>query len=207
MMRRIFQLAIRFFSDKSFARGVTLVELLAVLAIIIVITAIIVPNYRAGGQQLALDRSAYRLAQDIRRIQEMAMSSREGDCGVDFKGSYGIKLENNSDHYILFADCDNQKEYTPGEEIGESIKFESGVSFRRSQYLSGLNWVPQMEAAGIDYINILFSPPYPERTISSDDSDMDDAPYQRLVLLTTDNKNKCVFINVDGLIYVDDCED
>ena len=207
MMRRIFQLAIRFFSDKSFARGVTLVELLAVLAIIIIITAIIIPNYRSGGQQLALDRSAYRLAQDIRRIQEMAMSSSEGDCGIGFTGGYGIILRTANDppSYILFADCNNSEDYDsePGVEdiMLDQIEFESGTSFDGVQFFDG-DWLPAGWPGDLQ-AHIVFYPPDPtvERNPGGGDDDK-----SRLILSNNNDQYKCVYANDAGLIYVsNDC--
>lgn len=63
--------------------GFSLVELLIVISIIGVILSIGLLNYPAMRQQLALNRAAHQLVQEIRRAQGMAMSAtelKEGDC-------------------------------------------------------------------------------------------------------------------------------
>ena len=109
-MSKIFTPAL-FKKDKAF----TLVELMIVSSIILLLTAVVLINYRAGNQQLALDRSAHKLAQDIRIAQEMAMSPRE-ECGATgvFRGSYGIYLHRVQypNSYLLFADCNDDKAYS-----------------------------------------------------------------------------------------------
>jgi len=136
-------------SNTKSGAGFTLVELFVVLAIIVLLTGMIFINYRQGGTQLALQRSANKLAQDIRRAEEMAMSTREYKGMVPL-GGYGIYLTitpPDQNHYILFADCDGDYEYdnpdcgsvgcasdcalavpaNPYPEKIEDIKFESEV--------------------------------------------------------------------------------
>jgi len=78
--------------NKSF----TIIESLVVMFIIVLLSLIILPNYYSTKQQLAFQRSAFKLAQDIRVVQEMAMSTQEysaclGTAG--YKYGYGIYLK------------------------------------------------------------------------------------------------------------------
>ena len=204
--------------------GFTLIELVVVMAIISIMTAVVLVNYRPGGQQLALDRSVSKLAQDLRRAQEMAMSPREeGGCGPGFPGEYGIRLSRLGTHYpgpnrvALFANCCDD----PGEK-GEYdndpmgcmdsvlyvVEFESEVEFYGIQYYQGGGnpWVPI--GLGPEHINIIFSPPDPERTVytTSPVPDMNDPPSGRHRLrLNINGKFRCVYVNRAGLIYIDEC--
>ena len=75
-------------------KGFTLIELMIVTLIVALITAIVLINYRVGNRQLALNRSANKLAQDIRRAQEMAMSATACEpCGGIVPPGFGIFLE------------------------------------------------------------------------------------------------------------------
>ena len=56
--------------------GFTLIELMTVIAVMLIMSGILFVNHREGAKQLALDRSIHKLAQDIRLIQDMAMSSK-----------------------------------------------------------------------------------------------------------------------------------
>ena len=105
----------------------TLIELLVVTSIIMLLTALILPNYRAGERQFALQRSAHKLAQDLREAQEMAMSAREfPGAPPTFKGSYGIQFQTNSSIYTLFADLNNNQRYELREEV-ETLELEKKV--------------------------------------------------------------------------------
>jgi prepilin-type N-terminal cleavage/methylation domain-containing protein len=110
--------------------GFTLLEITVVVAIIALLSTIFLANYRGGDKQYALLRASHKLAQDIRTIEEMALSSRKtpGEIfgGTFPRGGYGIYVTNDpSGDYqcptaplseggyciILFADCDEGQDY------------------------------------------------------------------------------------------------
>ena len=186
-------------------RGFSLVELIVVVFIILILTAVVLGNYQSGGQALALQRSAARLAQDIRLIQAMAMGSREY-TGCDPAG-YGIYLHaeamSNPPHkpgcgaYFLFADCDYSEpggEYNSGGggdpilEI-EATEFERGVNFIRAYYSDGSN---------NPHATIIFYPPEPRVTIKCDSGFCDSVKLK----FDIKGQEKCVHINSKGLVYV-----
>jgi len=110
------------------SKSFTLVEILVVAGIIIVMSAIIFPNYRGIDSQFALERSAYKLAQDVRRAAEMAMSTEEFDGEIP-KGGYGIYLELSWENsYKIYADKNGNEEFDEKKdgEI-ETINLEKGV--------------------------------------------------------------------------------
>lgn len=122
----------RFFSEKkskySFlknSKGFTLVEILIVVSIVIVLSVIVLTNYEFGGYQFALQRSAYKLSQDLRRAQEMAMSSKTFGSSVP-AGGYGIYLEHQTDIFILFADINNNGHYETNELV-ETLELEEST--------------------------------------------------------------------------------
>ncbi|MEK9135254.1 MAG: GspH/FimT family pseudopilin [Patescibacteria group bacterium] len=96
--------------------GFTLVELIVVTGIILLLSAIALPNFNAGEKNMALERSTVKLVQDLSKAREMAMSA----------GAYGIKLETNSSSYILFADLNNDQVLDSGEAV-ETFFMEKGV--------------------------------------------------------------------------------
>ncbi|MDP3991232.1 MAG: type II secretion system protein, partial [Candidatus Nealsonbacteria bacterium] len=90
-------------------KGFTLTELMVVTGIIVLLTALVLPNYRTGDRQLTLERAAHKLSQDLRRTQEMAMSSYfslEKTGGEVPKGGYGARFlrEIEPKQYRLFGD-------------------------------------------------------------------------------------------------------
>lgn len=86
-------------------KGFTLLEMIVTIGIMVLLTGIVLINYQEGQKQLALQRAANKLAQDIRRVQEMAMSAQEYNGAIP-AGGYGVYfIDSSPNSYILFADC------------------------------------------------------------------------------------------------------
>lgn len=135
-------------------KAFTLIELLVVTSIIALLTALILPNYRAGNQSLALQRSAHKLAQDLRRAQEMALSSQEFNGEVP--QGYGIYFDiSDPARYVLFADLNNDQAYTVLlDGVVEDVLLEK-----------------QAEIGSLStgsYLTVTFTPPDPIVTINPD---------------------------------------
>jgi len=140
--------------------GFTLTELLVVIFIITLLGAITFANYREGGRQMALQRSAYKLAQDIRRTQEMAIAAKEcAPCGNTIPPRYGLYIaEPSSVSSSIFADIDNNGFYFSSDKTVETTIFESGVSYLD---VSGNCANPMPNPSGLRRIHITFIPPDP----------------------------------------------
>lgn len=138
-------------------RGFTLIELLVSLAIIVLMLAMAVLFYRVGESQLALERASHKLAQDIRRAQELAVSARQLPGKPVPRGGYGLYFNlANPSTYILFADEDENRVYSGSSELVEEISLEPGV------VINGL--LPSSP------LHIVFMPPDPVVTIQGDAS-------------------------------------
>ncbi len=102
--------------------GYSLVELLTVIAVIGIMTAIAASSYSESKRSAALEKAARELVSDLRRAQNMAMNTAVFDNGgtlVVPAGGYGIHLAPSSATYTLFADTFTtlifpDKIYTPG---------------------------------------------------------------------------------------------
>jgi len=190
-------------------KGFTLLELTVVIAIIILLSGIVLTNYRVGEREYALLRSAYKLAQDLRQVEKMATASEtlpsaifpsDKDNGGFPKGGYGIFFQNNSNSYILFADCDGDKEYdetgaalscakaTPGNPYPEKIK-----ELFLEEKIKISNLYPSSP------FFITFFPPDPVIEIKSGGLSYNSAT----ITLTYDGEIKTVKINTVGLIEID----
>jgi len=166
-------------SQKSF----TLVELLVTTGIILLISALIFPNYRAGEEELSLQRSAQKVAQDLRRVEELALSATAyPNAPSTFKGGYGINFQINSTSYTLFADLDDQKDFDSGEEI-EISDLEEKVK------ITGLSATP---------LNVVFLSPDPEVFISGGSEAQITLSFE-----TNPTKTKIIKVNQVGLINVE----
>ena len=147
--------------------GFSLIEILAVVAIIIVFSSVVTANFSEARGQLALKRAAHQMIQDIRRAQEMAMSSAEfkesENCSppLPVAKGYGIfiNLESGPDpgdnkNYILYADKNGDENYSSADCIIKTISIEEkGIVIKEIQNTSGQN------------VTINFKPPNPNTSI------------------------------------------
>jgi prepilin-type N-terminal cleavage/methylation domain-containing protein len=138
----------------KFEPGFTLIELLVVSSIIVILSVIILANYELGNYRLNLDRSLHKLTQDIRKAEEMAMSSNAGfqGCSPNSPKGYGVyfDIQNSTTTYILFADCSATGQHDAQSATIETTTLEEGI------FLSAL-WPP----AGSNQLSIVFKAPDP----------------------------------------------
>ena len=168
-------------------KGFTLVESLVTIFIIAVLSLIILPNYNSIGKQLALQRSAFKLAQDMRTVQEMAMSAQEFGGAIP-QGGYGIRLSSGTS-YIIFAD-NGDGIYNSSEKV-EDISLENGME------INSIN--PGSLQA------IIFSPPDPEVSfMNSEGNDIGiDGITIKVVISGDVSKSIDIIINRAGLIDIE----
>ena len=118
----------RIIKFKSFNQGLTLIELLTVVAIMVLMSAIVFGNYNNGNDSLSLDRASQKLAQDFRRVVELSLSGSEStyaSCGIYFNSSttqyqiYGNPAVDDTNAYDTNAPTSDT--------IIETIKIEKGI--------------------------------------------------------------------------------
>lgn len=167
-------------------KGFTIIELVVVISIILILSSIVIPSYKQREEVFSLQRSANKLAQDLRRTQEMAMSAKDFK-GVVPKGGYGIYLTiSQADLYILFADCNNNKFYDETSapcngfpEKVEEIKFERRVKIQSPSSLT-ITFIPPNPTVNI----------FPETPSAS-------------ISLTNNGQTKAIIVNKAGLIEIE----
>lgn len=181
-------------SISSFLESFTLIELMVVVSIMVLLTAIILPNYNNTKKDLALERSANLLLQHLRDALEKAMSAAEYG-GIIPAGGYGMYLS--SSEIFLFADCPLVDHlYTPGNQcapgfpekiVAEKIELEPGVQIKSLSPASPLN--------------ISFQPPDPTVFING----LENAGEAKIVLSLTSNpsRTKTITVKQSGLIAIE----
>jgi len=164
-------------------KGLSLLEFLIVIAIIILLVVIVVPNLNTSRQKLALDRSATKLAQDIRWAQQMTMSSKPSEkSGCEKSYSYGVSFsQSDPDKYIVYIDCGETQGYeSPGDDKLAEVELESGITFEITE----------------SKIDMLFIPPKPEIIF------IPDVATVSIILKNRNDESKTIIVNKAGLVEI-----
>ncbi|MCK9578478.1 type II secretion system GspH family protein [bacterium] len=145
---------------KDFSQGLTLIELMAVVTMIIIVTGVVFATYGIGRDSLALDRSSQKLYQDLRFALANSMSGIDGATGA------GIHFDKSGSttSYLIFKnptsstsqtfDTDSLNIYASrGVLISDWIKLEDGVKIISFKNISG--------GTSDNSLNVYFRSPYP----------------------------------------------
>lgn len=183
----------------SMKKGFTLLEITVVIAITAVLATIFVANYRGSEKQFALQRSAHKLSQDLRSTQEMALAG-ERLYGAFPEGGYGIYFTENSNSYILFADCDGQNDYdsTPTCPDCTGASCIEGIFPEEIKELSLEEGIEVSGLSPLSPLLIIFFPPDPTITISGGS--------EAAITLSPEanpTQTKIIKVNTAGLIDID----
>ncbi len=141
-------------------KGFTLIEFLVVMGIVVFLAAIVLPGYQERQAVLALQRAATKLAQDIRAVQEMAMSTREFNGEIPSR--YGIFFHSDNLYYIVFVDQNDDGFYHPSDDdIVSRINYEEGINMVRITDGDFNCYTTPPHQPGLRRVHIAFSPPNP----------------------------------------------
>lgn len=138
-----------------------MVELMVSITIMALMAGAVLFNWRPTEQTFALMRSAHQIADDFRRVQQMAVSTEAFTCDEtdpDYSG-YGIYLNiSQPTEYLIFENCNNVNwTYSNPEDLmRETQKLEEGVE------IQGITAGDPVSAA-----SVVFIPPNPIIYINS----------------------------------------
>ena len=156
-----------------------------VIAIISLLTALTLPNWRSGARSLALERSAFKLGQDVRRAEELALRAQAFECETGSITGYGVAFDlYNPTTYLLFAECNGDNTYSSQDSIVDTITLESDT------VISSLVPGPQS--------SVVFIPPTPRIFINP--GGLEELQVQ---LTTTGGASKSVTITHKGIIDIE----
>ncbi len=146
---------------KQKKRGFTLVEILIVVTMIAIISAIVWLNHNRLDRQLGFERSVSAVAQEIRGALEMTLAaSFDENEGTEFKGGYGVFFPEEESYYIVFADRENTKTYNEPLDKIKRVDFEGPKHLEKTKitnvsFNEGCNPPPT-------HYSVLFLSPDPE---------------------------------------------
>ena len=166
-----------------------MIEFLVVMSIIGILSSVLFFNWRYGEATFALQRSAYRLAQDIKEMQEMTMEAREIDCGGGVTGSsFGVRFKKSwSNYYKLLVDCNDNQVFEGNDIELREVYFEKGVE------ISAL--------APSAAFSIVFVPPDPTTYIKKGISESDEGVVT-IYVPDYPSMQKTITVNTSGMIEI-----
>lgn len=147
-------------SKRGTPRGFTMVEIVVMLAIVVIISAIVLANFPSVSGSINVQKTAQRFALALREAQNRALSVRvvQGPLGPVVPPAVGVNVAIASPTtYIVFADMNSNKIYDAASDIIiERLSLEKTVSILDIQD----------EASGSQsVVNIVFSVPEAMATI------------------------------------------
>lgn len=173
----------------DFQKGLTLIELMAVVTMIVIVTGIVFANYGIGRDSLALERAGQKLYQDFRLAINVSMAG-----STQYKG-VGIYFKTNTDtdrrQYIMYKNIDDDWNYPADSET--VINIEPGVEI--GSITSGS---PITTAA------IYFKSPYPTTYLNSTPTRIPSSISIQLRMINDHNRTRTVTVNNSGMINITD---
>lgn len=151
-------------NTRNLAPAFTLIELLAVCAIMVLISTLLLANQGKFGGQVLLQNFAYDMALSIRQAQVYGISVQS--FGGNFNRTYGVHFSAPpSTSYWLFADDKNSG--VPGiYDEGERLK-NATYNITRQYVITDLCRLKKnSEQCGLEGLDILFQRPEPDALIS-----------------------------------------
>ncbi len=122
-------------NEKRNQKAFTFTELLISMTIIVLLSSLLLAEYQRGEYSRNLNDAAQRLAQDIRRVENMSFSGEKYE-GTLSQGGYGVYFNRNSPlYYEIFADRNNNERFDQTDteliervEFPEQIQLNVGIS-------------------------------------------------------------------------------
>jgi type II secretory pathway pseudopilin PulG len=212
---------------KNYSKGITLVEIVVVISIITLFALILVSDFPKIQKNFALSRATYKLAQDIRRAEDLALSGTQPQDGSSPSrkiavGGYGVYIDlgQSQEEYVTYADVPNsagdinQKYDSSGYYTLCSEVTQTDVSPWTSDCIMEESFVnqdnPDVYIKEIENIfdplggstSINFSPPAPTININYFIDNANSGIGIVLGLHSDNSTTRTIFVNTSGLISV-----
>jgi type II secretory pathway pseudopilin PulG len=175
--------------------GFTLIEMLVSFGVIAIVTGVTLLNFHSSNEALALDRTANKMAQDIRRSAELALQSEQTtSCGGSIS-AYGVYMQvGTPNSYAIYANCDgiDKAGYSnTQDDIIETIALEDAV------IISAID-------TPTNYLAVAFFPPDPTVALCKNDScpTSESSATITLALKNNPTQTKIIIINAAGFVDV-----
>jgi len=116
---------------KSIKRGFTILEFIVIMGIISTLSVVLLGIQQKEEKKMKLGKTAFTFLQDVREVQEMAMSAETADCGENPASySFGVYLNKTlmPSSYLLFVDCDGDRQKSAEDTVIREVQIKKGVN-------------------------------------------------------------------------------
>lgn len=154
--------------EVKFLPGLTLVEMIISLSVVMIITAIFIVNYRGTNKKTDLIMASQGLVADIHQAQSRSLGLLQyGDQTP--AGGWGVHFDlNNPNQYIIFADLDGPGEY------GDYMEYDPETEGNTDNGARVVELSSELELTNLvvgnssrSTANVTFLPPDPRTNINS----------------------------------------
>ena len=98
--------------------------MIVVMAIIVILSTLVLANYRDGRKRYALAQSAQQLASDLRKVQNMSMNG----VGITVnRAGYGVYAKEGNTSYLIYSNTNAAQNYQPSDETIEIVNLANNV--------------------------------------------------------------------------------
>jgi hypothetical protein len=187
-------------------KGTTLVEIAVVMFIITMFSLILINDFPKILRQFAVSRSAYKLSQDIRRVEDLGLSGVKIVGQADPIGGYGLYIDktyvDGDKQYKIYADnCSETADFKYTSITGCQDYIVETIIISEMQ--AGV-YIKEINGTGnsYNYISINFTPPNPKITIT-EFNPLEEKSIDIVIGSIFDSSlEKTVSVNTSGLIEV-----
>jgi type II secretory pathway pseudopilin PulG len=145
--------------------GFTIMELVAVMGIIVVVSAVTLANNARFGGSVLLQNLAYDMALSIRQAQVYGIAVRNYGSG-NFSALYGMHFDiSDATHYELFADVSGSGIYDPSKNVPPS-PYVIGRGYRIDGLCSPAGTDPAT-CTRVGQLDVVYKRPEPDARITA----------------------------------------
>jgi type II secretory pathway pseudopilin PulG len=188
-------------------KGLTLIEMLVSMSLIMIMTIIFIANYRTANKRTDLVMTAQTMVADIHMAQNNALGLvKYGSYGVP-AGGWGVNIGIDG-NYVVFADLNDPeslgyKKYNPLTE-GEE---ESGArynSISEDLEIESLMFSNGIATTSAQSANVTFLPPDPKTNVFNPENENNYNSLEIKIKEKESGETKTVLVNFLGLVEVID---
>jgi len=178
-------------------RGFTLIEMMVSLAVIAMVSVLFIANFHSANKRTDLILAAQSLVSDLHAAQNDSLGLTKYNGAVP-SGGWGVSFAANANSYTLFADVDNNLQYSSSTE--GNINYGARVTTLPPNI--SISQLQTSLASSTPAVNVTFLPPDPQTNIY----DVNSGATSTLLTITLkesiNNTTKTVQVNFLGLVEV-----